>query len=467
MKFSTRIKDFWDEFKHRKIGMLGLGILTIIVSISVLAPIIAPMDPTRWSDVNYWANNPKGIPPTWAYYIQGKVPIPQLYLEGYKTKLAKISGYPMIQAYLPINYTYTEFPTMVKWRINLTFVGAGAFYEIYLMRPDKRKITLYTGTATTSNASQGWTIIEIDATRHPDVERRIYEWLSSMGLNINKISAAAPIQIAFTDLKFLKKNKLVPLRGEYFFTVRAIAQGKNINITQFKVILGATAYGLLGTDKSGRDLFKGLVWGTPIALLIGVLTSVLGVSIGLLYGVTSGYIGGWSDEAMMRVVDILMSLPKLPVLIVLAIAYRPTIWLIILFLTIFGWMGIARVSRSIALQLKESAFVEAARAIGASRRRIVLVHIIPNIVPYTVAALALGIPDAILTEAALSFLGLGDPSLPTWGAILNQAQTGGALGSGMWWWFIPPGLAIAVVSMAFVFIGYAVDEIVNPRLRRR
>ena len=141
--------------------------------------------------------------------------------------------------------------------------------------------------------------------------------------------------------------------------------------------------------------------------------------------------------------------------------------MIILFLTIFGWMGIARVSRSIALQLKESAFVEAARAIGASRKRIIVVHIIPNIVPYTVAALALGIPDAILTEAALSFLGLGDPSLPTWGAILNQAQSGGALGSGMWWWFIPPGLAIAVVSMAFVFIGYAVDEIVNPRLRRR
>ena len=467
MKLLARAKEFWGEFKHRKIGLLGLGILAIIVAISVLAPVIAPMDPTRWSDVGYWTNNPKGVPPTWFYYIQGRTPIPQLYLGDYTVSARKISGYPMIEASLPVNFTYTEFPTMIKWRINLTFVGAGAFYQIYVTRPDKKKVTLYSGTVTTSNASQGWSVIEIDATRHPDVERNIGEWLNSQGIDINKANLEAPVQAVFADLKMLKKNKPVPLKGRYSFNIRAIAQGKEINVTRFRLILGATAYGLMGTDKSGRDLFKGLVWGTPIALLIGVLTSILGVAIGLLYGVTSGYVGGWSDEAMMRVVDVLMSLPKLPVLIVLAIAYRPTIWLIILFLTIFGWMGIARVSRSIALQLKESAFVEAARAIGAGRRRIIVIHIIPNIVPYTVAALALGIPDAILTEAALSFLGLGDPSLPTWGAILNQAQTGGALGSGMWWWFIPPGLAIAVVSMAFVFIGYAVDEIVNPRLRRR
>jgi peptide/nickel transport system permease protein len=191
----------------------------------------------------------------------------------------------------------------------------------------------------------------------------------------------------------------------------------------------------------------------------------LAVFIGLSYGVISGYYGGSIDEVMMRISDIIYALPALPFLILLSLSVGRSMVYIIAYLVVFGWVGASKVARSIALQLKNLPYVEAVRLIGASNLRIMFKHIMPQITPYAIANIALSVPAAILTEAGLSFLGLGDPTLPTWGQILHDAQIYSAVIRGLWWWVLSPGLMIAITGLSFVLIGNAIETILNPRRR--
>ena len=167
----------------------------------------------------------------------------------------------------------------------------------------------------------------------------------------------------------------------------------------------------------------------------------------------------------MRFTDMMLVLPSLPLLLVLVAVVGPSIFNIIILIGFLGWMGFARVIRSQVLSIKERPFIEAARAAGAGTRKILTTHIFRNVVSLTYVNLALAVPAAILTEAALSFLGLGDPLSISWGQIISNAQAVNALND--WWWIIPPGIGIAFVSLSFVLIGYSLDEIFNPKLRRR
>jgi peptide/nickel transport system permease protein len=167
----------------------------------------------------------------------------------------------------------------------------------------------------------------------------------------------------------------------------------------------------------------------------------------------------------MRFNDILLTIPGLPLLIVLTAVIGPSIVSVVVLIGFLGWMGIARLIRSQVLSLKTKAFVEAARASGGGTGHIIRKHLVPNVITMAYTQLALTVPGAIVTEAALSFLGLGDPFLQTWGKMLHDVQYYGAVSE--WWWAIPPGLCIALLSMAFVFIGYAMDDILNPKLRGR
>jgi len=243
------------------------------------------------------------------------------------------------------------------------------------------------------------------------------------------------------------------------------------DIESFKLVLTGKVYGIMGTDSLGRDLFIGILWGAPIALLIGILTSVISVAIGVFLGIFSGFYGGRVDNAVQRVTDYFLILPVLPLLIFLSFVFGTaggrSIWLVITLLAVFGWPGITKVVRSIALQIRESGYVEAARALGASNMRILVRHILPQTLPYAFANIALSVPGFIFAEASLSFLGLGDPVLPTWGKILGDAQAGGAAVAGYWWWVLTPGLMIVLVAMSFALLGNALDRILTPRLRRR
>jgi peptide/nickel transport system permease protein len=241
---------------------------------------------------------------------------------------------------------------------------------------------------------------------------------------------------------------------------------KQNTILDSRLIIGGKAFGLMGTDELRRDLAVGLLWGTPLALFIGISVAVGSVVMGLIYGVYAGYKGKFTDESMMRLNDVIYALPALPFLIILVATISNSIFLLVGFLMLFGWVGIAKVSRSMTLQIKTKGYIEASQMMGQKNSKIIFKHIIPQLLPYAFASIAISVPAAITTEAGLSFLGLGDPSFPTWGQILHDANTYGAAARGLWWWIVPPGIMIAITGLSFVFLGNALDAIVNPRLKR-
>lgn len=231
-------------------------------------------------------------------------------------------------------------------------------------------------------------------------------------------------------------------------------------------ILGAY-YGLLGAGQYGEDLWAQLLWGSRISMLVGLSAAFISTFVGLIIGLISGYFGGLVDEVLMRITDFFLVIPGLPLMIVLAAILGQYWWNIVLVIALVGWTGTARLVRSQVLAERQKAYVEAARAIGASDLYIIFRHIFPNVTPLLFAQITLGVAGSILSEAGLSFLGLTNPIDVSWGRMLMQASTGGAYSQGAWWYVLFPGLCIVLLALAFTLVGYAVDEILNPRLRIR
>jgi peptide/nickel transport system permease protein len=268
------------------------------------------------------------------------------------------------------------------------------------------------------------------------------------------------------DIIFSKTTSNEPLKGNYVFLIDLYEIENKSEIIESNLIIGGKSFGIMGTDELRRDLAIGLLWGTPLALFIGLVVSIASVIMGLMYGVYAGFKGKKTDETMMRFNDVIYALPALPFLIILSVTISNSIFVMVGFLMIFGWVGIAKVARSMSLQIKTRGYVEAATMMGQRDSKMILKHILPQLLPYAFASVAISVPAAITTEAGLSFLGLGDPSFPTWGQILHDANTFGAAARGLWWWIVPPGIMIAITGLAFVFIGNALDAIVNPKLKR-
>jgi peptide/nickel transport system permease protein len=222
----------------------------------------------------------------------------------------------------------------------------------------------------------------------------------------------------------------------------------------------------MGTDGLGRDLWEGLLYGFPVALLIATLTALAATVIGAGLGILSGYAGGTIDTIIQRTVDIVSGLPTFLLLIVIVAVLGRHLWLVMLVLVIFSWTGLTIFVRSMVLQIRSGQLVEAARALGASRWRIMLRHIFPQVAPFIIGQMIFFAPAAILAEAGLSILGLGDPSIPTWGQILQAGLNTGALYVGYWWWVLPPGLLVVLTALAFALLALALEPIVDPRLRQ-
>ena len=223
----------------------------------------------------------------------------------------------------------------------------------------------------------------------------------------------------------------------------------------------------LGTDELGRSVLDLVIQGSQISLLVGFLATAISMLIGALVGITAGYFGGWIGIVLMRLTDWFLVIPFLPLAIVLVAILGRGLFVIALVIALVTWAGTARVVRAQVLTLKERPYVERARALGASNRQIIARHILPNVFPLILANTILVVAVAILTEATLSFLGLGDPFSISWGGILESAYAEGAISLGAWWYLIPPGLCIVLVVLAFTMCGYAFDEILDPRLRER
>ena len=447
--------DLKRDFAKSTLGIAGITIIIGLVTISAIAVITIPVSTFQeWNNPEKWLSYPKVSIPIWVnYFTSEKTP-------EHKILLPDIFQSNSNNLYLTshqflVNFEFDDFPSDFAYEFETKYLGSH-LVSLSLLRPDGLEMNLL---STSLPFSENETVYK----------QRIFSTDAMIKKNLNMKSHTFDFDISkksVTDIIFSNTSTNQILKGDYVFVVNTYGINNQSETIDSKIILGGKAFGLMGTDELRRDLAVGLLWGTPLALFIGISVAIGSVVAGLIYGVYSGYKDKKIDETMMRFNDVIYALPALPFLIILAVTISNSIFLMIGFLMIFSWVGVAKVSRSMSLQIKTRQYVEAAKIMGQKDSKIIFKHIIPQLLPYAFASIAISVPAAITTEAGLSFLGLGDPSFPTWGQILHDANTYGAAAQGFWWWIVPPGILIAITGLAFVFIGNALDTIVNPKLKR-
>jgi peptide/nickel transport system permease protein len=270
------------------------------------------------------------------------------------------------------------------------------------------------------------------------------------------------------------------------FTVLAIAP--QLFVGPFETVTTATGDSLeppssahlFGTDELGRDILNMTVYGARISMSIGLMATLITIFVGALIGVVSGFVGGRTDGALMRLTDFFLVLPTFVLAIILApvilevigveteiLGLRATLLVIVVVIGITSWAVTARIIRSQTLSIRERMFVDRARVIGSGSGHIMRRHIFPNVVNLIVAQAVITFAAAVFIETSLSFIGLGDPFAPSWGQILDSAQSSGAPGLGAWWYFVPPAACVVLVVLSFTLVGNALDDILNPKSATR
>lgn len=467
-----KIKGFWEEFSNNKIGLVGLVTIVVYVFLALCAPLLTPHDPkTEWGLANGYAmpewmtifpqyrDLPRTMEPS-VYWVvrQGSELVNVTAGMGW---VAEYRGNQSATIEIQSKFSYNnsapeKFTIHFVWDTRTS--GAAEYLaELYVVSPLGAEYIIWNTYQTqsvmplfTSTNKSAMPLLVRSTTLYPSI-------LTRLGLQSHDIAS---------EKMFVEKGKNYALMFKIKF--KTASEGTvRISVTEPKFKIYGLAYGLLGTDNLGGDVWSALIWGTRISLSVGLTAAILATSIGIFVGIVTGYSGGIVDEIIMRIVDVLLCLPVLPLLLGFAMMWGPNVFYLVVLIAVFGWQGLSRLIRSQVLSLKEMPFVECARAAGAGKYYIMLRHLLPNVLPVALASMVLSVPAAVLTEAALSFIGFGDPNAPTWGRMLNQAFQYGGFRQLSWHWILPPGIALTTLTLAFVFVGHAVDEIVNPRLRRR
>jgi len=444
------------EFLKSKMGIAGITILAILVATSIITIVVIPVETFQeWNNPENWISYPKVAIPVWVNFLMiEKIPEHKIY-ENPNVQINSQGVISLTTHQFGINFGYDDFPNDFIYEFSTEYQDS-PLLQMSVIRPDGIRLDLLSTSLPFSNSK----------TTHNE---RIFSTDVAIKKNLSfqsELFAFSLDGLSSEDIVFSKTQTNEPLKGKYIFLIDVYSVNSETSIPESKLIIGGKAFGIMGTDELRRDLAIGLLWGTPLALFIGLVVAIASVTMGLLYGVYAGFKGKKTDETMMRFNDVIYALPVLPFLIILSVTISNSIFVMIGFLMIFGWVGIAKVARSMSLQIKTRGYVDAANMMGQKDSKIILKHILPQLLPYAFASIAISVPAAITTEAGLSFLGLGDPSFPTWGQILHDANTFGAAARGLWWWIMPPGIMIAITGLAFVFIGNALDVIVNPKLKR-
>jgi ABC-type dipeptide/oligopeptide/nickel transport system permease subunit len=482
-----RFKGFWNEFRRSKRGLLGVAIIALYIGVAVLAPAIAPYEP------------------------YGPV-LPGHYPAGDRPQIAERLAKPIWLKSLPGGDAFSEnfFPiqdhtlsTLQSIQAEWNWTSANCTAAPNLTQGQQEDGCIEVVHSPSSDPAEiGYSKIWREFT-YPFKDRpqsfiihvsiftsKTTAVSTEINIAVNG-TAAYTYSVASNELKnntwsniFIRSGTSPRLVGTAFpkagtgYSLQAeITTNANENVTvrldNFDLLLYGEVFGILGSDGAlgkPRDIFSTLIYGTRISLMVGLLSAAVSVVLGLFLGLVSGFVGGFGDELIMRFADFLLVLPTLPLLIVLIVVTQASIWNLILLLSFMGWMGFARQVRSMVLSLRERPFVEAARSVGASTSYIILRHIIPNVFALVYITLATHVPGAIISEASISWLGLFDPSIVSWGRMLYEFTDSGVVSlpfGDYWFWMIPPGIAIMVLAMAFILMGYALDEILNPRLRQR
>ena len=235
---------------------------------------------------------------------------------------------------------------------------------------------------------------------------------------------------------------------------------------EISVSVGPSATHWLGTDFMGRDLLSQLLAGARVAFMVGISAAFMSVFLGTAIGMTAGYMGKFVDTVLMRLADMIMVMPTLLFVLMMAALFgQLSIWAIVMIIALFRWPGVSRVIRAQTLSLKHRPFIEAAKVAGASHMRIIIRHIMPNVLPLAFLYMTFRVTSAIVIEAALAFLGFGDPATVSWGMMLQWVWKTGHMFKAPYW-LLPPGLCISLITLSFYMLGRAMDEVLDPRLRK-
>jgi peptide/nickel transport system permease protein len=442
----ANIKNSARELLRYPSAIVGLVIILILVITAAYAIIKIPYQKAihLWrGGEEVWYKNPRFAPPSWFNLFSSKklpVSFSASTFDGSMSKTvtpgAQDTGSVAIS--YAFDFQYDEPPQELFLYFTTTFGEKQPFVSVAWITPDGRKIRIDdfgVGLKKTFPFSQ---------------DQRLQQ----------RLSGQAPMEALFQDPKthaIAKGKYQLQLVGTTF------ESGSTMDA---EFVLHGRLFGWAGTDHARRDLGLPLLWGTPVALAFGLIASLGTLVLTMIIAAVGTWYGGWVDELIQRITEINLVLPFLSILVMIGTFYSRSIWVILgvtVLLSIFT--GSIKSYRAIFLQVKESMYIEAARAYGASDFRIIFQYLIPRMIPLLIPGLVSSVPAFVFLEASLAVLGLGDPVLPTWGKIINDADENGALYKGLYYWIMEPAALLMVTGFGFAMLGFALDRVFNPRLR--
>jgi peptide/nickel transport system permease protein len=448
ISFSRTIKGTLRELRRYPTAVAGLMIILFLIGLSIYTMITLPYQQAlrMWrGGEDIWYQYPRLAAPEWTNLFRQN-DFPKTYvvstLNGTAEKEIKdLEGDTQdILMTFPMDYRYEEFPEEITIYFRGKYIEKMPFASMTWITPDGREIRVGDTSVRTSETYR----VSLDQR----LQRRLGGQLPHIGLLADP-EAESPIA----------------LQGVHTLRIDALVFEENSDVDAELVMYGKV-HSWAGTDHRRRDLSIALMWGTPIALAFGLLAALGTTLTTMVIAAVGVWFGGIVDALIQRITQVNLILPLLPILIMVGTFYSRSIWLmlgVVIILSIFG-SGILSY-RAIFLQVKESPYIEAARAYGASNWRIVMMYMIPRIIPLLVPQLVVLIPSYVFLEASLAVLGLGDPVLPTWGKVIDNANSQGALYNGYYYWVLEPAVLLMLTGFAFAMVGFALDRIFNPRLR--
>ena len=443
------LREAFKEFARYPSAITGLVIITALIVLAVYTVIAIPYSEGMrlWrGGEDIWIDNPRNARPSWVnFFLQAK--LPETIIVNTAPGAAK-AGKPLpgglraVEMTLDFDYPYDAFPSEINLFLKAKFQERRPFVSLYWLTPDGRRIPLGERGV---RASERYSI--------------------SLDRNLAQRLGRRPPEIALLTAPNAAVENAVPLKGRYQLQIEGFLFEPGSDL-EAKLVVYGQVYGMAGTDHRRRDLMVALLWGTPVALAFGFIAAVGSTVTTLLIAATGVWFGRWVDAVIQRITEVNAILPVLPILIMIGIFYSRSLWVMlgaIILLSIFS-LGI-KTYRSILLQVKESPYIEAARTYGTGHFRIIFRYMIPRIVPVLIPQFVTLIPSFVFLEAGLAVLGLGDPVLPTWGKVVNDAYANGALYKGYYYWVLAPSVLLMLTGAGFALVGFALDRIFNPRLR--
>lgn len=463
----SKVKQALSQLLLYKSALVGSIIILFLVGVSIYAIVALPYEEaTRlWrAGEQYWLDNPRNALPSWMnIFSQKRLPetivlTTEKVQVGVSKAIVPAEKFSIIKIKFSFNYEYDDFPSEINLFFKAKFNESSPYLTIYWVKPNRDQINLKT--LLVSREDRYYISGDEDMTKElrRDISKKI-------NVTIEYETPATILLFAQEDAGILNPDTAKVMKGTYELLIDGIAFETNADLNAKLVVYGKV-YGLAGTDHYRRDLSIALLWGTPIALSFGVTASVTIALIQMFIGAISAWFGGKMDTVLQRVTEVFMILPFLPLLIMISTFYKFNIWVllaVVIALTVFG-SGVKNY-RAIFLQVKEFPYVEAARAYGAGNLRIIMFYLIPKVLPTMIPSIVISVADFVFLEAALAILGLGDPLAPTWGKIIDDAYTQGALYKGLYYWVLQPSVMLALTSLSFAMLGFALDKIFNPRLK--